>query len=61
MYAIRINPDGCGRPRLRAPGAVWVNEGSSFYVQESERTIFGTIQEAHKAKCAKWEMIVRVE
>lgn len=61
MYAIRINPDGRGKPRLRAPGAVWVREGTGFYVQESERSIFKTIQEAHKAKCEKWEMIVRVE
>lgn len=61
MYSIRINPDSACKPKLRAPGCVWVKQASSFYVQESDRTIFKTIKDAQKEKGEHWEMVVKVE
>lgn len=62
MYAVRINPDSACKPKLRAPGEVWVKcRESHWYVQEPERGLFETIQDANLAKCEPWEIVVKVE
>ncbi len=62
MYAVRINPDSACKPKILAPGAVWVtSKGSIWYGQEEDRLLFRTVKQANAEKREPWEMVVKVE
>jgi len=62
MYAVRINPDSACKPKLRAPGAVWLSaKAPLWYGQEEDRAIFKTVADANAAKTQPWEIVVKVE
>lgn len=63
MYAVRINPDSACKPKILAPGEVWVTtkDKCQWYGPENKRLLFRSVKDANEAKCEPWEIVVKVE